>query len=440
MTRFIKILLTSLTAMFIIIGYSNISFAMDHTAERQTINELKKEIIELGGDPVKKKGLFTKDKKWIIELQKQFEELKKESKAEKEKKAAIEAVKKEILKELEALGVKPIVDTKDIDTNEEIIELRKQLEEEKKKAEEKKEAEKKKAAIEALKNDIKKEIEALGEKPITENNDIIDKDEVIIALRKQLAEIKAKKEEEEKKRIAEEKEKKRIAEEKEKKRIAEEKEKEKREAAIIRVKKEIYFLGGTPIAEFEVESEDAYIEALKKQIEELKIQKEAEEKEIAESIPEWYLMPPQGSDVLMYVRGSAVSDQLQLALDFATNAALKNLGKKVETRVASKAKQTIRQAGMGEDQVSKTEINLISSTVMEEVTLSGYKMVETKLVSLDSGSYRAFILLEYPVAKAYKSYIEKIEKSSELKGRLTAIKNTDIYKELKKAVARYSGS
>ena len=151
-------------------------------------------------------------------------------------------------------------------------------------------------------------------------------------------------------------------------------------------------------------------------------------------------MPPQGTDVLMYVRGTAVSDQLQLALDFATNAALKNLGKKVETRVASKAKMTVRQAGIGEDQASKTEINLISSTVMEEVTLSGYKTVETKLVSLDSGSYRAFILIEYPVAKAYKSYIEKIERSSKLKGRLTVIKNTDIYKELKKAVAKYSGS
>ena len=168
--------------------------------------------------------------------------------------------------------------------------------------------------------------------------------------------------------------------------------------------------------------------------------KKTEKKETADSIPEWYLNPPQGSDALMYIRGSAVSDQLQLALDFATNAALKNLGKKVETRVASKAKMTVRQAGIGEDQASKTEINLISSTVMEEVTLSGYKTVETKLVSLDSGSYRAFILIEYPVAKAYKSYIEKIEKSSELKGRLTAIKNTDIYKELKKAVAQYSGS
>ena len=177
-----------------------------------------------------------------------------------------------------------------------------------------------------------------------------------------------------------------------------------------------------------------------KSIEEKIKTEEAKEKETAESIPDWYLNPPQGSDVLMYVRGSAVSDQLQLALDFATNAALKNLGKKVETRVASKAKQTIRQAGIGEDQVSKTEINLISSTVMDEVTLSGYETVETKLVSLDNGSYRAFILLKYPVAKAYKTYIEKIEESPELKGRLIEIKNTDVYKELEKAVAQYSSS
>jgi len=177
-----------------------------------------------------------------------------------------------------------------------------------------------------------------------------------------------------------------------------------------------------------------------KSIEEKIKTEEAKEKETAESIPDWYLNPPQGSDVLMYVRGSAVSDQLQLALDFATNAALKNLGKKVETRVASKAKQTIRQAGIGEDQVSKTEINLISSTVMDEVTLSGYETVETKLVSLDNGSYRAFILLKYPVAKAYKTFIEKMEKSPKMKGRLTEIKGTDIYKELEKAVAQYSGS
>jgi len=175
-------------------------------------------------------------------------------------------------------------------------------------------------------------------------------------------------------------------------------------------------------------------------IEEKKEVDEAKEKETAESIPDWYLNPPQGSDVLMYVRGSAVSDQLQLAVDLATNSALKNLGKKVKTRLASKSQECIRQAGIGEDQVSKTEINLISSTVVDEITVSGYETVETKLVSLDNGNYRAFILLKLPVAKAYKSYIEKIEKSPKMKGRLTAIKGTDIYKELQKAVAQYSGS
>ena len=177
-----------------------------------------------------------------------------------------------------------------------------------------------------------------------------------------------------------------------------------------------------------------------KNIEEKKKVEEVKEKETADSIPEWYLNPPQGSNVLMYVRGSAVSDQLQLAVDLATNTALKELGKKVKTRLASKSQECIKQAGIGEDQVSKTEINLISSTVVDEITVSGYETVETKIVSLDNGNYRAFILLNYPVAKAYKSYIEKIEKSPELKGTLTEIKNTDVYKELQKAVVQYSDS
>ena len=157
-------------------------------------------------------------------------------------------------------------------------------------------------------------------------------------------------------------------------------------------------------------------------------------------MPEWFIKPPQGSDVLMYVRGTGKSDIMQMALDIARDAAFMELGQKVEIRLASKIKKTIRQAGMGEDQVSKTVINLISSTVVNEVTVSGIETIETKLVTLDNGYYRAFMLVKYPVVKAYKSYLEKIEKSYELKGRLTEIQNTDVYKELEKAVAKYSGS
>ena len=77
---------------------------------------------------------------------------------------------------------------------------------------------------------------------------------------------------------------------------------------------------------------------------------------------------------------------------------------------------------------------------MDEITVSGYIPIETKIVSLDNDSYRAFVLLKYPVARAYKSYIEKIDENPKLKGKLTEIKNTDVYKELKKAVAKYSDS
>jgi myosin heavy subunit len=468
MNKLTKIILTFLLLVTVAMGYSTVAMADSKSElkqkEKQLITEMVQEIEDLGATPIKKG--FKGRKKYISALKEQLEDIKKakkkadekkkaennkadeKKKAEKKKQALMDDLRKQII-DLDPDAKLVTDDSSDVlDKDKDIIALKKQLEDiinakkradekrkaEKKKADEKRKAEKKK---QALMDDLRKQIIDLDPdaKLVTDGTDELDQDKDIIALKKQLEDIINAKKRADEKRKAEKKK----ADEKRKAEEAKEKEKEKRVAVIVRVKKEIYFLGGTPMAEFEVESEDAYIEALKKQIEELKIQKEAEEKEIAESIPEWYLMPPQGSDVLMYVRGSAVSDQLQLALDFATNAALKNLGKKVETRVASKAKQTIRQAGMGEDQVSKTEINLISSTVMDEVTLSGYETVETKLVSLDNGSYRAFILLKYPVAKAYKSYIEKIDKSPELKGRLTKIKGTDIYKELKKAVARYSG-
>ena len=142
-----------------------------------------------------------------------------------------------------------------------------------------------------------------------------------------------------------------------------------------------------------------------------------------ETIPEWFVKPPQGSDTLLYVRGTAVSDQLQLALDLATNAALKELGKKIETRLASKSKVIIRQAGIGEDQVSKTEINLISSTVVNEVTISGYEIVNTHIVPLDNGRYRSYILLEYPLAEVYKVFISRVEK--EIAGKIETKTNND---------------
>ena len=347
--------------------------------------------------------------------------------AASDKKQTKNQIIKEMKEEIKELGSKP--SKRGLTTNSKyIVVLEKQLEELKK---QKEDEEKLKLAKDLIIEELEDELKSLGVSPVAkvESQEEINKDKDIIALRKQIEKIKDTKAEKKKK-----------AEEKKKAEKAKEEKKQKRAKTIVQVKKEIYFLGGTPILEFEVESDDQYIAALRKQIEELKIQKEAEEKEIRESIPVWFVKLPQSSDETIYVRGTDISDDLQLSIDLATNAALRALGKKLETRLNSKAKETVKQAGIGSNKASKSEFNRISSVVVKEVTVSGYEVYETKMVPLENGDYRTFILLEYPVGQALKAYKEEIDNSPELKGRLTLIKNTDAYKELEKAVAQYSGS
>ena len=342
----------------VLLSITSLSIADSHISKKEIISELREEIKELGEKPIKRKFLQG-DTKFIAALKDQKEELEKE----KAKRAKIDAVKEEIIKELDKLGEKPITDTKDIDTDEEIIALRKQLEDLKKKVKDKKDKEKKEAKFKKDRND-----------------------------------------------------------------------------AIQKVKKEILFLGETPISEFEVNNNDEYIAALNNQLEEIKVIKEQEEKEIQQSIPSWFIKVPKGDEKIMYVRGTAVVDTLQGSLDSATNAALRELGKKLETRLNSKIKETVRQAGIGEDQVTKSEMNRVSSLVVKEVTISGYEVADTKLVKLDNGSYRSFVLLEYPIAQVYKAFINRVEENKNLKSTVTALKNTDVFKELEQYVAEFSGA
>ena len=373
----IKKIFKLLIVLLIPLTLTSLTFAADTKEERKKIvKQLTKEIVELGEKPIKKKFLQgTSD--YIVILKEQRDELLKQ----KELKESIEAVKKDLINELEKLGEKPITKTREIDKDEEIIALREQLKKIKDELKKKEEAEKKKAKEKKLADDKKKE--------------------------------------EEKKKAKKERD---------------------RNEAIQSVKKEIIFLGETPISEFEANNNDEYIAALNKQLDEIKKIKEQEEKEIQQSIPGWFIKVPRGDEKVMYVRGTAVVDTLQGSIDSATNAALRELGKKLETRLNSKINETVRQAGIGEDQVTKSEMNRVSSIVVKEVTISGYEIAETKMVQLDNGSYRSFILLEYPVAQVYKAFINRIEQSPELKSSITALKETETFKELEFYVSEFTGA
>ena len=371
-----------LACLFIILNFifTTMSMADSHnkSTKSEIIKELKKEIYSLDVEPKKKEFLLQSKKKYIPILKEQLAELKKEL----EKNNEIQAIKDKIIKD------KIIKDKKIADNKKKLVEK------------------------------IKNEIKSLGEEPNTSANNKLNKDNEIIALKKQLAEIKSIKKAANKKAA----------------------DNSKNKAAVIQfIKNEILSLGETPILEFEATNQDEYFEALRMQIEKIEAIKIQEEIDIQQAIPNWFIRAPKGTDTMIYVRGTAVVDTLQGSIDMATNAALRGLGKKIDSRLNSKVKEKVRQAGIGEDLVTKTEINRVSAYVVKEVTISGWEILETKLVTLDNGKYRSFILVKYPVAQAYKAYIAKIEKNPKLKNKLSAIKNTETFKELEIFVSEFTG-
>ena len=295
--------------------------------------------------------------------------------------------------------------------------------------------------------EIKTEIMSLGETPLSKDEakykGLLGKDKYIKALNEQLDEIKKLKEVEEKdnnKKLADAKAKKekedadaKIAKEKKKKDID-------RAKAIQDVKKEILFLGETPMPEYEFTTEDKYIAALRKQIEEIKKIKEEEEKKINAEIPEWYTNLPLGSETIMYARGTADSADLDFSETMAIENAKIKLADILQSRIDSKTNIAIKQAGIDNDETFKRETKRVASSVIKNVTLNGYKIYKTKMAPIANGKFRTFIVLEFPVSLALKAYLANIENDPAIKKNLLKLKNTEAYKELEQSVAEFTGA
>ena len=418
LNKFLKSISIIVCTILISVSSVSISYANDHSPRWEKINELKKEIIDLGGKPEKRKHILSSLSKWIEKLEVQLEKLKK-----------IDAIKGEIKKELEALGEKPLSEeAKELEADEESIALRKILEDVKAKKKEAEEKKKKDAKIAVAIEMLKDEIASLGEEPIIDTSDI-DSDETIKALKKQIADIKKQK-----------KEKKAEAKKKQEEKAKAEEKKQTRLKAIEGVKKEILFMGETPMSEYEFTSEDEYIAALRKQVEELKKLKEEEEFKINAEIPDWYQSPPASSETVLYSRGNGISADLDNSEQRAIENALIKLAQQLNNRINRKVNIMAKEAGVDGDLVLKRETERITSIVIKDASIKGYKVYKTKMALLANGKYTTFIMIEYPVSLAYKNFITEIDTNVTVKAQVNKLKNTEAFKELEQYVAEFSGA
>jgi hypothetical protein len=294
---------------------------------------------------------------------------------------------------------------------------------------------------------IQTDIMSIGGTPLTEDEakykGALGKDKYIVALEKQLLEIKALKQEEKNaaKKKADELKIKQEKEKAEAKKKADEAEKEKNRAAAIQdVRKEILFLGETPMPEYEFTSEDKYIAALRKQIEEIKKIKSEEEFKINAEIPEWYQAMPQGSETVMYARGSATSADLDNSEQRAVENALIKLSTQMNNRINTKTNIAVKEAGVDADLTLKTEMKRITSIVVKQATVTGYKIHKTKMAPLADGKYRTFIVIEFPLSLAYKAYLTNLENSTSVSANMDKLKNTKAFKELEEYVNNFTGA
>ena len=150
---------------------------------------------------------------------------------------------------------------------------------------------------------------------------------------------------------------------------------------------------------------------------------EAQVKSVIAEAPDWYVKPPQ-DDQKVYAPGTASSADMQLAVDESALAAKRTLADSLKGMLSGKLKQYVAESGPNpgqpDAQLSK-EVENVTTDVIAEVNVSGYHQVQTKIVP-EGTQYRAYVLLEYPLAQANKQLAERVGQDPDLESRLRASK------------------
>jgi len=154
-----------------------------------------------------------------------------------------------------------------------------------------------------------------------------------------------------------------------------------------------------------------------------------------EQLPDWFINPPQ-NDNSVFAAGTATSPDIQLAMDKSILNAKRTLADRINGLMSSKMKEFITEVGSGEDTEVVSEVERVTSNLITEVNVAGYRQAEAKILP-QGKQYRAYVLLEYPSGSANKILVDQVKKNKILEARLRASK---AFQELEDEIKRARGS
>ena len=149
------------------------------------------------------------------------------------------------------------------------------------------------------------------------------------------------------------------------------------------------------------------------------------------SIPDWYSNPPQDPNYL-FAANTAMSRDMQLAIDKAKQQARTDLASQLEVKVNGLTKSFTEEIGMNEESELLTQFTEASKAVVS-TTMNGTR-VKNQEVVIDQGIYRAYVLMELPLGAANMALMQQIKNNQNMYTRFRA---SQAFEELNEEVEKY---
>ena len=153
------------------------------------------------------------------------------------------------------------------------------------------------------------------------------------------------------------------------------------------------------------------------------------------NIPDWFVNTPK-KEGYRYQSATAVSQDLQLAVNKAVLDAANQLTGSMDSQMNALVKRVREETGLGKnsdilDRFSQTQEQVISST------LKNYEIVKKEIYEEASDTrdlFRVYVLIEWDEGAAQKKILAQMKSDKEI---YDAIRATDLYEEMEEKVEAY---
>lgn len=147
--------------------------------------------------------------------------------------------------------------------------------------------------------------------------------------------------------------------------------------------------------------------------------KVAQVEEQISHMPKWFTEIPS-EDNAVYAVGTAITPDMQLAVDIATLSAKTTLADRIDSKLRSQMKTF--KGKMGADDFTNElahEFEQATINIIADADVAGYRVMESSIVP-NGTQYRAYVLLEYTDSEASKILKNRVARDKMLMSKLSA--------------------